>query len=226
MSDDIRVPHSPSLAFTGELTVNVWYRQGAFNLWAGPVGKNWGFDISVDGGGGGRYIIYYLHDALNDFVNIYVEGATVLGNMRVVTIRRRDGDTLPNKLYVNGVLVDETAVYAADTFSSGVSDLLIAQTSGASMPGFVASLQVYNRALSDGAVAVGERAGGELLRSLMEYHNPPRVGLVCWLPMEEGAGGITLDRSGNGNDGTLEPVVSPPDWIRNKKWQLRAEARF
>ena len=149
-----------------------------------------------------------------------------MGNMRVVTYRRRDGDAFPNKLYVNGVLVDETALYAADTFSSGVNDLYLANNGGAHLPGLVASLQVYNRALSDGGVAVGERAGGELLRSLMEYHNPPRAGLVCWLPMEEGVGGVTLDRSGNGNDGILEPVANPPHWIRNRKWQLRAEARL
>jgi len=60
-ANDIRVPHSPSLAFTGELTVNVWYRQDAFNLWAGPIGKANGFEIQVDSGGGGVTLsIYYI----------------------------------------------------------------------------------------------------------------------------------------------------------------------
>lgn len=46
-----------------------------------------------------------------------------------------------------------------------------------------------------------------LLGQQIEWANPLLEGLVCYLLMNEGAGGTVFDLSGNGNDGTLESGV-------------------
>lgn len=59
--------------------------------------------------------------------------------------------------------------------------------------------------------------------NMLNYHTPIRTGLVLWLPLEEGTGLTAYDKSGEGNDGSLMPAVTPPVWTRVKKWELRAE---
>ena len=55
----------------------------------------------------------------------------------------------------------------------------------------------------------------------LNYHNPVRPNrLVLWLPIEEGTGEITYDKSGNGNNGTLLPAGGPT-WGRLRQWELR-----
>ena len=58
----------------------------------------------------------------------------------------------------------------------------------------------------------------------LNYSNPVRWDkLAMWLTMEEGAGLIAHDMSGNGNDTDLLPALPPPTWKPVKQWELRAK---
>jgi len=62
----------------------------------------------------------------------------------------------------------------------------------------------------------------EIRRNMLNYHKPTKNGLVGWWRLEEGTGLTAHDKSGNGNDGTLNPSDDPPVWTDVKKWELRA----
>jgi len=85
--------------------------------------------------------------------------------------------------------------------------------SGNYLNGKIDEVRIYDRALSE----------SEIKRSMLNYHNPSRNGLVGWWRFEEGTGLTAHDRSGTGNDGTLNPSADPPTWVRQKKWEMRAE---
>ena len=76
----------------------------------------------------------------------------------------------------------------------------------------VALLLLYNRVLT----------AEEREYNAVNYHNPIRSGLNLWLPMEEGTGEITYDKSGNGHNGTLLPAGTGPTWERPRQWELRS----
>lgn len=80
--------------------------------------------------------------------------------------------------------------------------------------GVIDEFRIYNRLLSQ----------TERLYNLLNYHTPIMDGCVLLLRMEEGTGLTIYDDSGLGNDGSLLPVINPPTWRRNRKWELRAEA--
>ncbi len=80
--------------------------------------------------------------------------------------------------------------------------------------GLIGFIRIYTLALSQ----------GEVRWNRLNYHNPVRPDkLVLWLPMEEGAGLTTHDKSGFGNNGALLPALSPPTWERVKQYELRAQ---
>jgi len=80
--------------------------------------------------------------------------------------------------------------------------------------GEIVGVLIYNQLLS----------AEEIRRNMLNYHDPVKDGLVGWWRFEEGTGLTAHDRSGNGNDGTLNPSADPPVWTDVKKWGLRAEA--
>jgi len=135
---------------------------------------------------------------------------------------RWDGSEV--RYYINGIL-DKIDPYVG-SISNTAYDLYIGQMAGDRYHwiGRIAQILIYNRALSDGGISVGQKAGGELMYNILNYHSPIRTGLVLWLDMEEGTGLTAYDRSGYGNHASLLPVASPPSWTRDKMWALRAEA--
>ena len=80
------------------------------------------------------------------------------------------------------------------------------------LTGNVPLLMVYNTGLSPQQIEY----------NFLNYDNPIRDGLVCWLPMEEGVGETVFDKSGFGNHGTLLPAGAGPTWERLRQWELRA----
>jgi len=80
--------------------------------------------------------------------------------------------------------------------------------------GLIAITRVYNVVLTL----------EEMEWNRLNYNNPVRPGnIVLWLPMEEGAGLVTNDHSGLGNNGSLLPALTPPTWERVRQYELRAQ---
>jgi len=71
---------------------------------------------------------------------------------------------------------------------------------------------IYDRVLSQ----------SEIRSMMLNYHAVSKDGLVGWWRFEEGTGLTAHDKSGNGNDGTLNPSDDPPAWKDVKKWEFRA----
>jgi len=73
--------------------------------------------------------------------------------------------------------------------------------------GEIDDVRIYDRALS----------AEEVRRDMLNYHNPVKNGLVGWWRFEEGTGLTAHDKSGNGNDGTINGAT----WVENEKQELR-----
>jgi len=120
--------------------------------------------------------------------------------------------------YVNGLQVNSGTTAAGDIVASTGTDLYLMVDTGLNTftYGVCSLLLVYNRALSE----------REVLYDTINYHSPIRNGLVLWLPIEEGSGLTTYDRSGYGNNNSLLPAADPPTWKKVKMWELRAEVEL
>lgn len=51
----------------------------------------------------------------------------------------------------------------------------------------------------------------------IDWSHPLAQGLVGWWPLNEGSGGITYDRTFNGNNGTLTNMDPATDWVVSEK---------
>ena len=110
------------------------------------------------------------------------------------------------KLYIDNDL--NASATGTDGDISGVGSVVrIGQ--GVGTPSFNSEIEVFDfrifkEVLSDGGVAVGSTAGGEI-RELYE-HNPSvaTANLVGHWKLDEGSGLTAYDSSGNGNHGTLD----------------------
>lgn len=64
----------------------------------------------------------------------------------------------------------------------------------------------------------------EVLEDSLRSYLPRMTGQVLRMRMEEGQGLTTRDESGQGNNGTLLPVVDPPAWVRVAKYEQLMES--
>jgi len=120
-------------------------------------------------------------------------------------------DIEDSKMYL-----DDSPVAVDSTVSTGVPlakvNLYIGKYDY--LDGLIPLLRIY-----DGVLTLDEIRWNRL-----NYHNPVRRDkLVLWLPMEEGAGLTTIDRSGHGNNGSLLPAATPPTWEQVRQYELRAQ---
>jgi hypothetical protein len=76
---------------------------------------------------------------------------------------------------------------------------------------YIAQVLIYNRALSD----------QEIQEIYYNPLDPPRNGLVLWLPMIEGSGTVVKDYSGNNNNATLYNGVA---WRELSQYEIPAGA--
>jgi len=211
--DYVGVPDDPSLDLTGEVTIMGWFRHSAGlteepDGWYGGIGKGNNYKIGWNGwtdgwsmivySGGDKYWVdsddQYMKAGVWNHVAGVYDGADVI-------------------VYLNGEEVARNNVGALTLDTNDVS-FKIAYVNNSYWNGTIDSVHLYDRALSE----------SEIRRNMLDYHDPTRNGLVGWWRFEEGKGSTAYDRSGNGNDGTLNPSGDPPVWTNVKKWELRAEA--
>lgn len=98
------------------------------------------------------------------------------------------------RLYLNSTLIGSKTHTYGGAISSPSSIVLATwnDTSGFSEIS-ISLIRIYNRALSD----------SEILWNYYHPDNPIRSGLVLWLHYDSISGSTWLDKSGNGNDGTI-----------------------
>jgi len=118
------------------------------------------------------------------------------------------------KVYHNGVL-ETTGTYSGWDSTGSFDSLQIGRTTRGGtwyyFYGPINDVRLYNRVLSK----------TEVNYMLNNYHLPVDLGgLLGWWKFEEGTGLTAYDKSGNGNDGTINGAT----WIEQKKWEMRAEA--
>lgn len=139
--------------------------------------------------------------------------AIIVANRWYFVTLTRSGDTF--SLYLNntfqGSLVLVLGVMTLTNHNLAVLKR-IAYTNW--LDGSTALAMLYSNALT----------AEQIRYNILNYHNPIRTNLTMWLPIEEGSGLTAFDRSGLGNNGTLEPAGDPPLWARTRKWELRSEA--
>jgi len=120
------------------------------------------------------------------------------------------------KIYADGELKGTETNDGFDLAAHGGDNLTIGERSlGPSyLEGKLDEIMVYDTALTH----------EEVVQNMLNYHNPVHFNnLVGWWRFEEGTGLTAHDKSGNGNDGTLNPSNDPPIWRDVKKWELRSE---
>jgi len=125
-----------------------------------------------------------------------------------VTWEVSNGNTII-RLYADGFLRDSRTL--ATSFSATITELGSTRGQTDYWLDLIDEFTVYSRRLTQ----------AEIVRNMLEYHNPDRTGLICWLRMDEGVGLTAYDWSGSGNHGSLMPAADPPVWANVKKWELR-----
>ena len=193
--DYVNCGNSSSLDITDEITVEAWVKPDmAKNA---DIVSRYSYSGPTNNGG---YILRLWNDGKFYFVTLNDSqgGISANANMKkwnhVVATYDADGGTNNMKLYVNGLLANQTT--RANAIKSITQNLKIGAFSYY-YDGMVDSVKIYNRALSEAEVRYHYNHGGP----------------VAHWDMDEGSGAKINDKSGNGNDGTL---VNGPTWTQGK----------
>ena len=212
VDDYIVVPHNTSLNLTNKFTIQLLFKPMSLTQFQKYL-------LNKDN----RYALLYEYvDNMVEFFSLGHTGdAPRLGTQIPITDIKwcdityaYDGPTSVWEGYKNAVQV--FSYTRSFVLATNTKDLLIAtaEPTIANVNAMVANLRIYNRKLLP----------QEIQWNTLNYHNPIRSGLVLWLPMEEGAGETTYDKSGNGNNGTLLPAGGlGPTWQRLRQWEIQAQ---
>jgi len=217
VDDKVSIPSSSSLEGMAELTVSVWLYPKSFGSYNVPS------TYGTQGGYAGKPFELFSNYAGDHKARIYLGDGTnnyfLVANTPLETgkwyhiVFTYDGTYI--KAYLNGSLDDSKNV-GNFTLTTTTDNFYIGNGASDKFPfhGLIDNFQVYERTLSP----------SEIKLLTLDYHSPPMKNLSGWWRMEEGTGLTAHDRSGNGNDGTLNPSNDPPTWRDVKKWELRSEA--
>jgi len=185
-----------------------------YSLWIkissvpGVYGRLVSFDSSAENGAGLEFAIHNTNNQLSFFDGAWHDAGTPgvieVGKWYHVALTF-DGSTV--KIYKNGEMIYSLSSSGRDN----INKITIGNRASfydEGVEGIIDKVLIYSRALTE----------AEIRYNMLNYHNPVRDGLVLWLPMEEGGGTTVYDKSGYGNDGTINGAT----WTRVKMWELRA----
>lgn len=161
--------------------------------------------------------IYFVHDSTFDggaYASINILRTFLSGKPHCIAVVA-DITTTKVTIYWDGVIGLSTII-AGMVSLGGVDEFSVAGINVGYSPMIVHEILGYNRALTQ----------NEIVRNMLDYHNPTRANLFLFVRCEEGVGLTAADLSGVGNNMSLLPAVAPPLWVRDKKWALRAEANL
>jgi hypothetical protein len=213
LTNFVRVPTSLSLAgITSQVTISCFVKLnnlGSVTFVRTPSDlPPIGFGIDAGGGGSLRGFIYDLgvpqivSTAWTPPLNVWQHVCLRYEGTRISTFL--NGTEYAGLNYVGSIDSSVGGINIGASNSTGINNLL---------NGSINEVLIYKLGLTDDSIR----------RNMMEYHNPIKSGLVMWLRFEENTGLTAYDLSGNGNNGSLLPVLSPPTWSKNKKWEIRSQ---
>jgi Concanavalin A-like lectin/glucanases superfamily len=196
--DVVKVPASSELNFEEEFTLEAWVRPTSSTDKNAPiVGKTTG------GGSGSKSLSYYLY-AGNSESKPYGEVQHSLG-----TGKQANAATAPpgatwthlaltydgakERLYVNGVQVDDEAT-AAPVTTTGELQIGAETEHSEYFSGRIDEVRIYNRVLNSAEV------GADMEAPLIT----PKEGPVAAYSFDEGSGTTVADVTGHGHTGTIE----------------------
>jgi len=176
--DYVNVPDDEALDFgTGDFSVTVWFfkrsataawdNNYAFGKWytgASPGHNEWCLLVGTGGqtGDNPTFVVETTEDARYGVSDPQEASLNVWHHL----IGVRKAETL--SLYVDGILVDRDSSLPADSAINNVGRHFLVAVNSPSAPhvfytdGLFDDVQIYDFALSDGDVAVGEVAGGDV----------------------------------------------------------------
>ncbi len=212
-TNHVQVPNAASLKNFTELTVLLWIRAGGFT----------GVSRHIISGGywtaQGGYLIYC--SSIANKISVFLKNS-VGGTQGAPVINFTPDRWTQIGLTWDGAQLQHVhnGVKSAGNALAGLVDPTQDLYIG-SRPGLV---QPYDSLIDEVLIlptVISDLEALELFRAGVALR---RGDTRLMLRFEEGRGLTAYDESSYGNDGDLLPIITPPAWRRNAKWELLAEA--
>ena len=223
-NDYVNSNFAPNLSATDDISFSFWFKVKSAThtadqefIGADSAGDNPQFAIEIDGDGSictDESVLFFMRDDNSASSDIVCSTFVVTDTNwhHVVAIH----DVSSNlQIYIDGIFRNSTAVTANSNGSrnfSGYPFFLGANNSIGTANQFcdcsIDEVRIYNRVLSASEVSALYNSGAA------KFAPPTDKGLVGYWSMNEGAGTVAGDGSGNGNRGTL---TGGPTWVDGKR---------
>lgn len=204
----VQINDANSLDATSEVTLSAWINLSAYADGQPIISKANNYQIQATGGN--VRIVWY--DSGTTAYEISVTAPSANAWHHIVGVVSGD---LPSALYIDGVLQSSTpAVLSLGVSRILTNDVFLGTGTGGGYIGSIDEARIYNRALSAAEIVALYKTGAAT------YKTASNTGLVSYWPMNDGAGTVAGDFSGNGNTGTMSGFASPnvatSGWIKGK----------
>ena len=204
VDDHVTVPHSPDLAISGDLTIELWmYKTTESSLWSRLVGKG---DVNTrtfgvwEEEGNRKKILFQQYNGSHGGVTDFLSNSTVEINQWYHIVATVEGSTA--KIYIDGEFdAQQTRLGPAAVDTAPLTFGLFPDSSNY-FPGWLDEIAIYNYALSDEEIEehyrVGNEGVGTVPKSVLANDVDVEGSLLTAQLVEDVQHG-TLNLSANGN---------------------------
>ena len=208
----MEIPNSKSLEITGPITLQAWVRpdqqilSNYFNFIISKQLNGTGYTLLTLGNANQKEFQFEANTQLHSGASSGAAYVPIDTWSQVTGVWNAGTEYM----YVNGILAATQAdplAPVANTQPLSIGSSVFGSDTG--WRGGISDIRIWNVALSQRQIAA----------SLKARLTGTEVGLVAYLPLNEGHGVTVLDASGNGNNGTLDP----PDWRFDSSIPLNAD---
>ncbi|MDP8231026.1 MAG: LamG domain-containing protein [Candidatus Gorgyraea atricola] len=203
--DDVQIADSPSLSITGtELTLEAWIKPNASAGAGDIIHKDSHYSIYKNA----NETITYADSTVWSYSTVGSHGSTPEGQWSHVAVTR-DADTVD--FYINGQYIDSYS--CSGSVADNANLLYIGSYAGTSsrFSGLIDDVKIYNYARTAAQILVDYNAGSAVHLGAGVDPNEGNAPVGYW-PLDENTGTNAYDRSGNGNDGTINNAT----WVQGK----------
>ena len=209
IDDYLAMPHHANQLLTTGGTIEAWIKAESFGEVQGKI-----VDKSTGVTGGNGYSLVVINGG---YIRLYMNGSARQSNVSAITFG--DGNfyhvvvtwdnTGYTTFYVNGVVSGTPGIIADPAVITTTNALRIGNRSTVTdrtFDGLIDEVRLYNRAPELAEIQYNYNGGD----GLCEPYS--RTGLILWLPMLEGFGTTTYDKSTTGLTGTISGAA----WVEGK----------
>lgn len=204
-NDNVIVTDDASLDISGDITIELWFKATSVDKFHTLISKGadhaYNFRIRDS-----NKIQFYIVQADTNLKEVTTDATIVVSTWYHLVAVGTAGGTL--QIYINGALSKTGDTYT--DIETNATDLYIGQRSDGWVSGFtdglIDEIRIYNRASGLTEIQYNYNSG--------DGRADPydRTGLVLWLPMLEGGGVITYDKSVEINNGNINGAT----WVEGK----------